>query len=195
MKGHNSIEILFGKKYEQWDHPQSILSSVTPIAASQKMVEIARTIYPKSTTVWDPFGGSGRDTVSFSKYFDTVTCEHDDEMFQSLESNVQRFHSKDHTYTLHHTDSTIFRPPFSDLVYLDPPWGESFRSNEEFALMNVELGQTTAMKLIEDIRENVSTNIIVKSPIKNENFRDVWGDRVKYEVHFDKYKLKFFYLT
>ena len=203
MNRVNGLQLLFGQNHDDWQYTESILSSVTPRMVSEKVAEICHQIYqtthPAQTpqTLWDPFGGTGLDTVSFSKYYDTITTELDAELFECLRQNVTRFHASDHRYEVLCADATVYRPTRTvDLIYLDPPWGETFRTGEVFDLMQIKLqNQTSVMDYIEDLRQHVTKNMIIKSPIKNDNFREVWGDRVKWEVQFEKFRLKFFYLT
>jgi len=196
MRNSSPMKLLFGQDYQNWDHQDSILSSVTPYQVSIKVAEIASRLYPSANTLWDPFGGSGVDTVSFSKYFNTITGEVDSDMYQIMTLNIERHHDSHYVSDHYLGDATVYRPPYADLVYLDPPWGEGFRNFDNFNLMDVTLNNgNTIMSLIENIRKEVSNNIIVKSPLKDDGqFREIWGDRVTHEVHFDKFRLKFFYL-
>src|SRR3989338_6081542 len=191
MKG---MDILFGQSPEEWHFPDFILSSVTPIQVSQTVAQIAHHLYPNAHVVWDLFGGTGMDTVNFSKFFETITCESDPQMFLAMSQNILIHHDSAHDYELHRVDSTSFKPLYRsvDLVYLDPPWGEGFKRDEPFDMMGLQIGTRSLMSIIEDIRRDVCQNIILKAPIKNY---DLWKDRIQCEIQFDRYRLKFYFLT
>ena len=188
------MDLLFGQSSEEWHYPDSILSSVTPIQVSRTVAQIAHHLYPHAHVMWDLFGGTGMDTVCFSSFFETVTCETDPEMFLAMSQNIIAHHDVTHDYELHRVDSTRFKPQYRsvDLVYLDPPWGEGFKKDEPFDLMSLQIGERSLMSMIEDIRLHVSPNIIVKAPIKNHDFP---RDQLQCEIQFERYRLKFYFFS
>lgn len=91
-----------------------------------------------------------------------------------------------------------------DLIYFDPPWGNSFKTGEPFdfekatisTIMSGKHVEQNILDLLDKIYDKVP-NIVVKSPILSDSF-EKWAARKKANVlqicEFPTHKLKYIYL-
>jgi len=86
----------------------------------RKMKKLVGTLSTKHIT--DLNGGGGGDTITFGIHFKKVDAiEVDKTTFDILKNNVELFDLPN--VTLHQGDSTKVYNWYTDILYIDPPWG------------------------------------------------------------------------
>lgn len=213
----NGLQILFGPKYWAWNYDASRLFYITPYFLSKQMARYADFLYNKrndsildnndrSMICWDMFSGIGTDAVYLSSYFSVIASEIDANTYQLLLSNVQSFNLKNVNCIKSNCISLVdkIKP---DVIYYDPPWGESYRSkNKNFDFNHVYIDypvsgtddlpkKVSCTDLVKYIFRNVCKNIIIKSPMNSSTFDKIFAPNLAY-VHKCKNKnLKFLFVT
>ena len=214
------LQILFGEECAKWSYMQSQLSYVTPFHISVKMSQLANHYYGKNSKVkkvWDMFGGLGMDAINLAKYFKSiVVTEIDPKVFQCLQQNIQNLtlpvdnDKSDVEIEAYNQDAIAkFRERNFihgiDLVYFDPPWGNSFKTGEPFDFDNITIVTNLNGKLVEqniiDLLDKISNkvaNIIIKSPVLSDSF-ERWAARKQVSIlqicEFPTHKLKYLFLN
>ncbi|MHB1952396.1 MAG: class I SAM-dependent methyltransferase [Sulfobacillus sp.] len=185
------LKLLFGKHYEDWVYPDQLLSSVTPKKVSKLVAGIAQSCFPDAKRVWDMFGGTGNDAVSLSKHFEVWVTEVDEKFFGYLKQNCVRHR----TNAIHPICADCFSwlpEEAVDLIYFDPPWGQSFNGNgtEEFDFTAIRIGRTP---IAEMIRKEMS--YVVKCPYRDTSMESQFSHRIVQTLGFPKNKLKFLFIA
>lgn len=212
------LQILFGDQWHEWSILEDQLSYVTPKYISEKVAQLAQHYFgAKSHHCWDMFGGMGMDAVNFAEFFDVVlVTEIDPRIFECQSENVSRFGMKGNIRAECIDCVQALENPSLvsgvDLVHFDPPWGDSFRTGQEFYFEDVYLtttasqgevlsetsGKVPIMELLDKVYQNVP-RMILKSPIKCHSF-ERWAAsqkppaRVLQVCEFPTHKLKYLYI-
>lgn len=206
------LQILFGDDWHKWHYLQNQLSYVTPMHISAKIAQLAFHYYGKKTkeqVVWDMFGGLGMDAVNFSYYFKVIVTEIDPQVFSTLQINITTLCTNENKKietlnvdALHQMNKTFLKTV--NLIYFDPPWGNSFKTGEPFdfskiaitTMINDQPVEQNIMELLDKLYSKVQ-NIIIKSPILSDSF-DNWATKKGISIlqicEFPTHKLKYLFL-
>jgi predicted RNA methylase len=97
--------------------------SITKRPDGKKILQkILSVVGSKNKHVTDLTGNVGGDTIMFALNFKTVdSIEYNNDNFQALKNNVEVFDL--HNVKLHFGDSTEIYNWYTDILYIDPPWG------------------------------------------------------------------------
>lgn len=191
----SKIKYLFGDQLERWHYHSDYLQYVTPDQIGQKLVSLADNEYDLSRLhLWDMFSGIGTDTIKFSNMCRKVTAtEIDSKTHSNLKLNLKEFGVSN--VDAHLADCTVFAPAGVDLIYFDPPWGDTFESGREFDFKEIRLPNgKSIIELLHEIHKN-HKNIIIKSPYDCMTF-EIELDKYITRIHaFPKPKLKYIFLS
>lgn len=150
----------------------------------QKMELVLGTICDKYIT--DLTGNVGGDTILFALNFRQVrSVEIKEDNFLALKNNVEQYGLSN--VILHHGDSTKLYNWYTDVLYIDPPWGgPEYKEKENLDLF---LGDTRIDIFIKDILEKEwrPRHMFLKLP-RNYNFARLEGLNIK------KFQIRGFYL-
>jgi len=191
----SKLYYLLGSNYDTWQCRQHDYSSfITPKIIIDKIIELAKEHFLglSDKVIWDMFAGIGCDGIRMAKHAGKVICtEIRQDTYEDLVQNVRNLnvHNVD-TYNGDCCDSKLQSDLMYNIVYFDPPWGESFRSGEPFDFANVALADgTPVLELAKTMAEH--HYMIIKSPISSDSFGQIFGDRVMEIFTFTQQKLKF----
>ena len=178
------LKILFGPKYWLWKFDEEKLSHITPYILSRQMSKFASYLYShiyqlkmedSPLFLWDMFGGIGTDSINLSQYFNIVTTENDKEIFGFLEENIKSF-KLDNINLIHDNCLRGLKRISPDIIYFDPPWGDSWRNkikNFDFNHVYIDYPpvlndpipelpkRISCVDLLKYLYQNVTQNIII----------------------------------
>lgn len=211
------LKILFGSNYWAWNIDDTRLSFVTPYFLSKQMTKMAHKIYSTEYNVdkddmlliWDMFGGIGTDSIYFSRYFNVVTTEINKDIYEIGLKNIRSF-DKHNINSINDNCITIMDKLRPDVVYFDPPWGDSYNNR----IKNFDFGQVyldypvkngeyldelprkiNCVDLIKYLYDKVTNNIIIKSPMNSNTFERIFQGSIQYIHKCTAKNLKFIYLV
>jgi len=191
MTDNQKLYYLLGDNYNKWVcSDSSYYSYITPKIIIDKIIERSKEYFRglSDKVLWDMFAGIGCDTLRFARHTGKVIAsEIKDKTFSDLENNI-----KDHcNVSIFHEDCCKMIDNITcDIIYFDPPWGQSFHSGEVFDFNDVHLSDGTSVL---DLAKKVSIDhhLIIKSPISSTSFEDLLQERVMEVFTFTKQRLKF----
>lgn len=195
MTDESKLYYLLGPGYERWRcHDIEYYAFITPKIIINKIIELSKEHFQglSDKVIWDMFAGIGCDGLRLAKYAGKVICtELREQTFQDLEQNIQQMDVCN--VEAYNTDccSMITSPKIMcNIVYFDPPWGDTFQSGQPFDFKDVILDDGTAVL---DLASSVSEShhMIIKAPISSDSFEDLFGERVSEVFTFTQQKLKF----
>jgi 16S rRNA G966 N2-methylase RsmD len=141
------------------------------------------------------FAGIGTDTLRMASHAGRVLAtEINPETFACLlkntinESNIEVF-NRDCCSCL----NMNFQP---DVIYFDPPWGESYKTGQSFSFTGVLLsnGQEITV-LFEKVRKCFpDASFIIKTPFLCDFEKNLNEDDIKYILTFSRQKLKYIFI-
>lgn len=135
-------------QYSRWHLNRPATRRLTPFQVCKHVTQEARVYFPKTLAiVWDVFSNVGSDSVHFAKHFDKVVCSEPDPVISELcknnlrEQAIANIEFLPLAAKLEAFMSVNNLKPDSTLVYLNPPWGNSYDRNRkpEFHLEDVRL--------------------------------------------------------
>lgn len=141
----------------------------------------------KDKVITDLTGNVGGDTILFGLNFKKVhSIEINDENFQALENNINVFKLKN--VNLYFGDSTKLFDWYTDILYLDAPWGG--KDYRKYKLLDLYLGSIRIDEYLEEVvkRNNSPKYLFLKVPY-NYNF-----DRLYKLGKVKKYKIRNYYI-
>ena len=199
----NGLRLLFGEEYQKWHYSGDFLPMVTPFYVSQEIAQCAQENFQNSKGIWDMFAGIGGDTVQFAKYFPVIATEIDIVTYSHLYDNIMAFPSDKNIVVPHNVDCVAYMNNDMigyldqvDIVYFDPPWGESFQTGTDFDFSQVNLANgVNVVALFKQIIHKFS-KLIVKTPITSTTFDKILIDAgLKPQFYtFAKHRLKFIFV-
>jgi predicted RNA methylase len=144
--------------------------SITRRRDAQRIISILRTNFKNIETmsITDATGCVGGDTINLAFNFKHVdSIEKNNENFEALSHNIGVYELKN--VTLHHADSTEIFDWYTDVLYVDPPWGGKDYKNGK----NIDLymSERRIDVWLEEVlrRRNRPQHVILKLPA-NYNF-------------------------
>lgn len=193
------LKYLLGHTYSMWSFPNAgYICFITPVMV---MTQVIRTylnnVLPRGRmSVWDVFAGIGTDAVAFSKFaiFSRIVATEINEVtFSHMTRNVAAFRAG--SIECVNADATAFPMPDVDIIYFDPPWGETFKSGRDFSFDEVAL--PNGVKIMELLERFKATGkaMIIKSPLLCKSFETAFPhERVSHVLTFSQQKLKFIFI-
>jgi len=174
FKSSHSLETMFQEKdgvdYEQLKMTPEGEYSITRRADGKRLLQRLTSIIGSLSNkhVTDLTGNVGGDAILFGLHCKTVDAiEMDKENFEALENNVKVFGLDN--VTLHFGDSTKVYNWYTDILYIDPPWGGP--DYKEKTNLDLFLGEQRLDIFIKDIlKEFWRPNYIVLKLPRNYNF-------------------------
>ena len=144
----------------------------------------------KQKTIADLTGNVGGDTILFALNFKQVkSFEMNHENYEALENNVKVFGLDN--VTLHFGDSTKVYNWYTDILYIDPPWGGP--DYKEKTNLDLFLGEQRLDLFIKDILKEFwrPSYIVLKLP-RNYNFSRLSLDSLKNVKKLHKFSIRTF---
>lgn len=191
------LHYLLGDNYRNWSCSDTQYHSyITPDVIIRKIIELAKEHYQGLTdkVVWDMFAGIGSDGLRLAYHAGKVICtEIDESRFRDLTENYTV--SGCNNVELIHGDCTNLRQPIRcDIVYFDPPWGDTFRSGAPFDFKDVILSNgTCVLDLAKEVHRK--DNMIIKVPLTCNTFEEAFDDQdIQRIFTFTQQKLKFLFV-
>ena len=194
---NQGLKILFGKDYKVWSWVSDQLPYTTPIHIAEKIASLAYKFYSvtnKDPVVWDMFAGLGADTIPFANNGCKVYCtEINTRIFNLLNKNIASHGLETEVQTFRADVVDKLNVFEADIVYFDPPWGESFDSHTNFSFKEVKLNNGyNIIDLLKKIAQTKTEKIVIKSPLNCDTFESLDFIQIKRTFVFPKYNLKFF---
>jgi len=218
-KAHNrrsGLNVLFGPKFTKWKFKSNQLYYVTPYIPRLQMCKQAGQIYQgrlrkPNIILWDMFGGIGTDSIALSQYFNIITTEINPEVFNLLSQNVKS-HGISNVQILRLNCLLLLNTVKPDIIYFDPPWGPNFSPHTDFDFREVMIDflpkvenlnlpllkiymKVSSTDVLTYILNNITNNVIVKSPLNSNTFEQLFGSYVHHIYQYPRKNLKFLYLV
>lgn len=190
------LKILFGKDYKKWSWVPEQLPYTTPAYIADKVSALVYKFYSpsnKEPVIWDMFSGLGGDAIPLAQRGCKIYCtEINTKIFGLLNKNVEAHGLISEIQTFRADSVEKLNVLEADIIYFDPPWGETFNPYREFSFNNVKLDN--GHNIIELLRKvhNKTKNIIIKSPLNCHTFESLDFLQIKRTYTFPKHNLKFF---
>jgi len=189
----SSNEELFAKK-QNVDYSKLKITaegeySITKRKDGKILLNIMKSILKntKDKIITDLTGNVGGDTILFGLNFKKVhSIEINNENYQALENNINVFKLKN--VNLYFGDSTKLYDWYTDILYLDAPWGgKDYRKHK---LLDLYLGSIRIDEFLEEVvKRNISPKYIFLKVPYNYNF-----DRLNKLGKVKKYKIRNYYI-
>lgn len=189
------IEYLFkhrNKKYvRNMQFDDVALYSITPDEIADRMSELIVQYVSKNATITDAMACVGGNTISFSKYFETVNAiELDENRCKMLRHNVNTFKLKNVNVFCGDTLNVI--PVLTqDVIFMDPPWGgEDYKTKKEIDILinNIPLAticnnfakqcKYMALKLPLNFNFKNFLNSVLLKPLKIHEMQNSGGHKI-----------------
>ena len=169
---NSKLYYLLDSNHNDWICSESdYLSYITPHVIIEKIIALAKEHFHglNDKVIWDMFAGIGCDGLRLSTHAGKVICtEIKSETFNDLAKNTEKFGVNVEIYNTDCcTKSNDIR---CNVIYFDPPWGDTFKSGEDFDFNQVILNDGTGVL---DLLKQVSSKydmLIIKSPISSTSF-------------------------
>jgi len=195
MQDESRLYYLFGPEYQTWKcSDDSYYSFITPMIIIDKIIELSKEHFLglDDKVIWDMFAGIGCDGLRFAKHTGKVIMtEVRPDTYQDLKQNTVA--SGLSNVEIYNRDCCTTDIP-CNIIYFDPPWGDSFQSGEPFCFDNVLL--PNGKPILELAKELAKHHcLIIKSPISSDSFEDLFPTQVTEVFTFTQQKLKFLFVT
>lgn len=192
----SKLRYLLGADHKKWSFSDTVsLTYVTPDIIANKIIELADEHFHglSDKVIWDMFAGIGADALRLSKFAGKVICtEINPVTFADLKENYSCCNSRN--VDLINGDCSRYKGTPCDIVYFDPPWGDTFRSGVPFDFDDVVLeGDVSVLKLAKEMHDRHS--IIIKSPILSDSFEKLFKECPMKIFTFTQQKLKFIFIA
>ena len=187
----SKLQYLFGAGYRKWTcSTGGYYAFITPDLIMRKICDLADEHFHglKDKVIWDMFSGIGTDGIRLAERAGKVICT---EINYSTYADLQK-NSKDiDNVETYNADCCKFSTK-CDIVYFDPPWGNTYRSGEPFDFNKIRLGAVTVAELAKQVYGG--DGMIIKSPVTCNTFEELFTDQVIYTFTFTQQKLKFLFV-
>lgn len=193
------LKYLLGPSYSVWSFPNArYICFITPVMVMTQVIKtyLNTRLSTGRLSVWDVFAGIGTDAIAFSKFgvFNKIIAtEVLAETFSHMQRNITAFRTG--SVQAHNADATVFEIPDVDVIYFDPPWGETFKSGQEFSFDEVTLPNgVRVMDLLERFK-GTGKAMIIKAPLLCKSFEAAFPQvRITHVLTFSQQKLKFIFI-
>jgi tRNA/tmRNA/rRNA uracil-C5-methylase (TrmA/RlmC/RlmD family) len=192
----SKLTYLFGAHYEQWKYSEPYLSFITPEIIANTVIHEAGDYFSGlvDKVVWDMFAGIGTDAIRLARVSGKVICtELNKATFKDLQHNVKVM--EQHNMKLLNGDCVDYMSSIEcDIIYFDPPWGDTFQSGMDFDFSNIILDNgKSVIDLV--LAAQRKSNLIIKSPFSSNSFESVFDPVDIIGVYaFRQQKLKFIFV-
>ncbi len=190
------LTYLLGSQHEQWKYSEPYLAFITPEIIANVVIAAAVEYFDGlvDKVVWDMFAGIGTDAIRLARVSGKVICtEINKDTFEELESNTRTM-DMDNMKLLCGDCADFISSIDCDIIYFDPPWGDTFQSGMDFDFSNVILNNgKSVLELVKDIQKK--GHIIIKSPFSSDSFEKILNpDDIIGISAFRQQKLKFIFV-
>lgn len=192
----SKLYYLLGKDYLNWScKDEQYYYYITPHIIMQKIIDLAREHYHSlaDKVIWDMFAGIGSDGLRLALHTGKVICTEIDQVrYQDLIANFSVMGCNN--VELIHDDCCNHLAVNCDIVYFDPPWGDTFQSGTAFDFSDVILNNG---KCVLDLAREVHQvhHMIIKAPITCNSFESIFAPEDIEEIYtFTQQKLKFLFV-
>ena len=146
--------------------------------------------------VLDMFAGVGSDTLHLARWAGRVDAlEVHGTTYGCLHTNLKT--SKLPNVHAHREDALTWNRSGSDVVYVDPPWGDAYNKHRPFAFLDVQLGGTTVGALLQRLYKRHA--MVLKVPYNAGDITDVFVDggseRIRHVITFERQHLRFYVIA
>ena len=140
---------------------ENYLNYVTPHSISSKVFSLVQCYFClEDKVIWDMFCGVGTDSLRLAQRSGKVLCtEIDERVYEKLLVNVKTC-DKIETYNVSCLDIDL-NP---DVIYFDPPWGETF-DEPGFNFLSVMIGNKSIRDILQSKYEK--HDLVVKTPLSS----------------------------
>lgn len=191
----SKMHYLLGPDYENWTcHGPDYHNFITPRIIINKVIELSKEHFQglSDKVIWDMFAGIGCDGLRFAKHSGKVICtELAVDTFSDLQSNIKYMDVCN--VEAYNIDCSKASDINCNIIYFDPPWGDTFHSGQPFDFSEVKLDDGTPVL---DLAHRVSQDhhLIIKAPISSDSFELLFDNRVDKILTFTQQKLKFLFV-
>ncbi len=149
--------------------------------------------------VWDMFAGVGTDSLRLASVSGKVIAtEINSDTYQCLLKNIHANEECDNIDPMNSDATELLGQPGTalncvpDVIYFDPPWGETFKSGQPFSFSDVTLSNgKVVMDVYDTIRKNYKeAYLIVKAPYTCE--MEIPDNELLCILSFNRQKLKYY---
>jgi predicted RNA methylase len=192
MIDSSKLYYLLGTDYAQWTcNNPDYYNFITPNLTILKIIEVSKEFFDglADKVIWDMFSGIGCDAVRFAAHAGKVICtEINPKTYADLAVNT----SNKRNIEIRNADCCNLDIN-CNIVYFDPPWGDTYRSGEQFDFSAVILADgRSVLSLAQEV--SLNRNMIIKAPISSDSFEELFGDRIGAVLTFTQQKLKFLFI-
>ena len=190
------LDYLLGE--DQFVYPSdSYLDFITPFEMFN--IVIANTLIQTGgltdKVVWDMFAGIGTDSIRLARHSGRVIAtEINKETFQCLKKNVEASGLTNlQAFNRDCCSDKGVTGPQPDVIYFDPPWGDTFQSGQPFSFSDVKLTNGwTVIDLLKHIRTLYKESyLIIKSPYICDVEKFIAEESILSILTFSRQKLKY----
>ena len=187
------ISYLFGDK--DYIYPcDEYLDYITPAEVFNIVVQQANIHFNlKKKVVWDMFSGIGTDSIRLAMLSGLVQCtELNVETYNCLKHNIELSGYNNIIAKNADCSSPVGYEP--DIIYFDPPWGDTFKSGSTFTFEGVRLSNGT---LITDLLMSMynTHDMIIKSPYMSDSLDKLINpEDIISILTFSRQKLKYIFV-
>jgi len=206
------LHYLLGSEHElTLSYPsQTYLDYITPAELFNIVIKHANIHMGglSNKVVWDMFAGIGTDSIRLARVSGKVIAtELNKDTYQCLINNINAASNPStlnpstlNPSTLNplnidtrNTDATHMCTALNpDVIYFDPPWGDTFKSGQPFTFAEVTLSNgKVVMDVYDDLRKNYKeAYLLVKAPYTCE--MDIPDSELLCILSFNRQKLKYY---
>ena len=190
------LTYLLGSHHAEWSYDDEYLSFVTPELISTSIVSLAQEHFAGliDKVIWDMFAGIGTDSIRLSQVSGRVICtELNKGTFKHLKSNIQAMGATNIQAT--RIDCCDYAERVNcNIIYFDPPWGDSFQSGTKFDFVNVILSNgKNVLDIVQEMHKKA--DLIIKSPFTCQSFDTLFDEKYIIGIFaFRQQKLKFLFI-
>jgi len=189
---------LLDTNYHRWEiSDEEYLSYITPQIIIDKIISLADEHFQglQDKVIWDMFAGVGCDGLRISLHAGKVICtEIKKDVYSDLVKNITNY--GDNIVSMNVDCCSVLDKTRCNIVYFDPPWGDTFQSGMDFNFNDVTLDDGTHILELIDKIINKFDMIIIKSPISSKSFEKRLAEYTKNMriFTFTQQKLKFLFI-
>jgi predicted RNA methylase len=188
----SKLQYLFGFGFRKWHCTSgNYYAYVTPHLIISKISDLADEHFHGlgDKVIWDMFAGIGTDGIRLAQRAGKVICT---EINPTTYIDLQKNSVDIDNVESYNVDCCKFTTK-CDIIYFDPPWGDTYRSGEPFNFNDIRLSTgTTVAELAKSAYNGIG--MIIKSPITCNTFEELFADETIYTFTFTQQKLKFLFI-
>ena len=195
MTDSSKLVYLLGTNHQDWSYETDYVMFITPEIIANQIVHLADEHFGGliDKVVWDMFAGIGTDAIRLAKISGKIICTELNtntylNMLKNIEtqnvSNIDVINGDctDHIGKIH-----------ANIIYFDPPWGDTFRSGEPFDFRDVIIGGRNVVDLALEMQKHGA--LIIKAPYACDSFEEVFNkDDILSIFTFSQQKLKYLFV-